>query len=172
LFALGHVNHPRFEFAAEVQRAPLAGAAPPQDVGIFFCRGRGPAQLENFFVLAVSDGAAPPGAVLELQSWRVAEGDGGRGRSFNMRPLKRAQPVPLASPDGWHALRVEVRGRKVAIYLDRALAWALDTAELQRDDPHATALEPKGELGLWSQGGYGVFRNLTVTLFQPEEGGP
>jgi serine/threonine protein kinase len=176
LFALGETDEPCFEFATEARRFRSKGRDGAQEVGIFFGRRDGPDGPSPCFVVSVADGPAAVGqAVVQVQSWLADEGNGVRRPHFVQRPLLTPErpltTVPLKRPDDWHLLRVQVRGRRVAIFADEHLTWEFDAASLNRP-PRAAPLGPRGPFGLWCREGLAAFRNATLTALPPAEGGP
>jgi hypothetical protein len=176
LFALGEANDVCFEFATDFRRLRKAGHPGPQEVGAFFGWRNGPDGPAPCFVVAVADPPKVAGAaVVQIKAWVVDEGNGGRAVQHDERsvllPDRVLLPVELARPDDWHTLRVQVRGPRVAIFLDDKQAWEFETAKLRR---HALGarFEPRGELGLWAREAVGAFRNAAVTPLPPEEAGP
>ncbi len=176
LFALGEADEPCFEFAIDFRRYRSAAVGPPQEAGVFLGRRAGPEGPSPCLVVAVVDDPKPAGgALVQAQSWLVDEGDGVRGPRYSYRPLVGPDgpvlPVPLARPDDWHTLRIQVRKERVAIFVGEKLTWEFEAAKLQRH-PRAAPLGPRGELGLWCREAAAAYRNATLTALPPEEGGP
>jgi serine/threonine protein kinase len=176
LFALGEANETCFEFAIEVRRYRSALVEPPQEAGVFVGRRAGPEGPAPCLVVAVVDDPKPAGgAIVRAQSRLVDAGDGVREPRYSYRPLVGPEgtvaPVPLARPDDWHTLRIQVRKERVAIFVDEKLTWEFEAAKLQRH-PRAAPLGPRGELGLWCRQAMAAYRNATLTALPPEEGGP
>jgi hypothetical protein len=176
LFALGEAHEPCFEFATEFRRCRSPLVEPPQEAGIFIGRHAGPSGPSPCLVVAAVDGPGPGGgAVLQALSWVVEARDAAREGRFSRRPLAGPEgpltQVPLARPDDWHTLRIQVRKERVAIFVDDKLTWEFEAAKLQRH-PRAGPLGPRGELGLWCRQAMAAYRNATLTALPPEEGGP
>jgi serine/threonine protein kinase len=176
LFALGETSEPCFEFATEVRRHRTNLVGPPQEGGIFFGWRGGPDGPSPCFVVSVADDPKAAGAaVVKAQSWLVDDGNGVRNRKYDRRPLLRPEgaltPAALDRPGDWHTLRVQVRGQRVSIFVDKQMAWEFDAAKLRRY-PLAAPLQPRGELGLWCHQAQAAYRNATLTALPPAEGGP
>jgi serine/threonine protein kinase len=176
LFALGEANETCFEFAVDFRRYRSAVVDPPQEAGIFFGWHAGPdGPAPCLVVSALDEPNAPGGTALKALSWLVDPGDGVREGRFSHRPLQRTDallaPVPLARPDDWHSLRVQVRKERVAVFLDDKLTWEFEVPGLKRH-PRAAPFSPRGELGLFCRQAMAAYRNATLTALPPEEGGP
>jgi hypothetical protein len=147
---------------------------PPQEAGIFLGWRAGPDGPSPCLVVSVVD-EPNGGAALRAVSWLVDDGGGVRaGRYVEGRlvsPDGAVVPVPLARPDDWHSLGVQVRKERVAIFVDEKLTWEFEVPRLKRRR-QAAPLGIRGELGLFCRQATAAYRNVTLTALPPEEGGP
>jgi serine/threonine protein kinase len=175
--ALDHPKGAGFEFTVECK---AFGQAAPRtaDLGIFYgWRENLPDPLGQmrFFTLkldtrpVLNDGHGR----LYFGTWQF----GPTQREQDPMPFpKMASFVALPDPrsrkdDGWHHLRVAVRGQQFTISLDDLPPQTFNGVDLTRKDKRlaATALDCRGMIGLWVRNGTGHFKNATVLAFGADE---
>src|SRR5262249_52883645 len=60
--------------------------------------------------------------------------------------------LPLSRPGPWHALRIRVVDDHITIIADDGASTEIDLGQLKPLDPVFAHLEPRGALGIWTNG--------------------
>lgn len=177
--ALDRIQHPAFEFTAEMSAdGQLVDRV--NDLGMFFGWRENlddPMDQMRFFSMKLDTRKVlnDLNGRLYLGTWQFNPPKGAAAiHEQDLRLLAKGRGwIPLVEPlklkaVNWHQVRITVRDRQFTLELDGGPTEIFDLATLTQTDRWLApfSLECHGMLGIWVRNGSGRFRNLTTTTLK------